>query len=111
MEFNGQVITLCGSTRFENKIAEVTANLTKEGYCVIPFVSFSVKDWPKNISEIMEFKQLLSDTHYKKIDLCDEVYVIDLNGYIGESTKKEIQYAIEKGKRIRYHSQEHLENK
>lgn len=111
MEFNGKVITLSGSAKFENKIIEVVTELTKKGYCVLSFDVFRAQDWPKNISEIMKFKQLLSDIHFKKIDLCDELYVIDINGYVGESTSKEIQYAIEKGKPVRYYSQEHMENK
>lgn len=42
--------------------------------------------------------------HYKKIDLSDAIYVVDINGYIGESVRNEINYAEQQGKQIIYHS-------
>ncbi|MBW7473213.1 hypothetical protein K0T92_00485 [Paenibacillus oenotherae] len=48
--------------------------------------------------------ELLGDLHFRKIDISDEIFVIDRNGYIGSSTKREIEYAKEKGKAIRYYS-------
>lgn len=49
-----------------------------------------------------EQKIALDELHKRKIDLADEVYVLNVGGYIGESTKSEIQYAKEIRKRIRY---------
>lgn len=111
MKFNNKVICISGSTKFEKKIGEVEKELTKEGYCVLSFAVFKNYEWPTTQLEVMQFKDLLRDTHFKKIDLCDELYVVDIGGYIGKSTNLEIQYAIEKGKPIRYYSQEHIENK
>lgn len=51
-----------------------------------------------------EQANLLGELHFRKIDLSDEIFVIDVDGYIGSSTKKEIEYAKEKGKAIRYYS-------
>ena len=47
-------------------------------------------------------KKMLDEMHKQKIDMSDEIYVINVGGYIGESTKSEIEYAKEKGKRISY---------
>lgn len=49
-----------------------------------------------------EVKIMLDDIHKRKIDLSDEIFVINKNGYIGSSTKSEIEYAIKTGKKIRY---------
>ena len=48
-------------------------------------------------------KEMLDDMHKRKIDMADEIYVINVGGYIGDSTRSEIQYAEEHGKRIRYY--------
>ena len=47
-------------------------------------------------------KEMLDDMHKRKIDMADEIFVINVNGYIGESTKSEIQYALNKGKKVNY---------
>ena len=45
---------------------------------------------------------MLDDMHKCKIDIADEIFVINKNGYIGSSTKSEIEYAISKGKKVNY---------
>ena len=50
----------------------------------------------------LDAKKMLDEMHKQKIDMSDEIYVINLNGYIGESTKSEIEYANSKGKNISY---------
>lgn len=47
-------------------------------------------------------KAMLDDMHKQKIDMSDEIFVINVNGYIGESTKNEIEYAKKNGKKINY---------
>ena len=47
-------------------------------------------------------KEMLDDMHKRKIDMADEIFVINVGGYIGDSTRSEIDYAIEHGKKIRY---------
>ena len=49
-----------------------------------------------------EQKIALDELHKRKIDLCDEVYVLNVGGYIGDSTRSEIEYAEAHGKRVRY---------
>lgn len=48
-------------------------------------------------------KEMLDDMHKRKIDMADEIYVINVGGYIGDSTRSEIQYAEEHGKPVRYY--------
>ena len=47
-------------------------------------------------------KEMLDDMHLRKIDMADEIFVINVGGYIGESTKREIAYAEQKGKKVNY---------
>lgn len=93
-----KVITLCGSIRFRNEFEEWNERLTLEGNVVI-----SVEGFNTNLTD--EQKTLLELIHRRKIDLADEIFVIDVDGYIGESTSKEIEYALQKGKSVRYLSE------
>ena len=47
-------------------------------------------------------KEMLDDMHKRKIDMADEIFVINVNGYIGDSTKSEIEYAKKHGKKVNY---------
>ena len=47
-------------------------------------------------------KEMLDDMHLRKIDMADEIFVINVGGYIGESTKREIAYAEKTGKKVNY---------
>ena len=77
----------------------VQEKLTLDGNIVLtPNFFNSIKK--ENIDE--KTKKMLDEMHKQKIDMSDEVYVINVGGYIGESTKSEIEYAKEKGKRISY---------
>jgi len=55
-----------------------------------------------NVTTNLETRKMLDEMHRQKIDMSDEIYVINLGGYIGESTKSEIEYAKIKGKKISY---------
>ncbi|OME86363.1 hypothetical protein BK120_09505 [Paenibacillus sp. FSL A5-0031] len=95
------VITLCGSTKFKDQFEKANAFLTLQGNIIISVAFFEQSDGFKITEEQAE---LLGQLHFRKIDISDEIFVIDVDGYIGNSTKKEIQYAEEKGKAIRYFS-------
>lgn len=91
------VITLCGSIKFENEFLKVQEKLILEGNIVL------TPDFFNTIKEIsVEMKTMLDKMHRQKIDISDEIYVINLGGHIGESTKSEIEYAELKGKKIDY---------
>lgn len=101
------VITLCGSTRFKNEFIEAQKRLTLEGNIVISVGLFGHSGdnevW-ENMSEdtVTKTKEMLDDMHKRKIDMADEIFVINVGGYIGDSTKSEIEYAKATGKGIKY---------
>ena len=95
---NYKVITLCGSTRFKDEFMKVQKELTLKGYIVISVGCFG------HSGDIFtdEEKIMLDDMHKRKIDMADEIYVINVGGYIGDSTESEIEYAKQCGKRVNY---------
>ena len=102
-----KVITLCGSTRFKDAFMEAQKRLTLEGNIVISVGLFGHSGdsevW-ENMDEgtLTKTKEMLDDMHKRKIDMADEIYVINVGGYIGDSTRSEIEYAKQRGKDIRY---------
>ncbi|MBQ9267674.1 MAG: hypothetical protein IJ217_05330 [Clostridia bacterium] len=104
---NYKVITLCGSTRFKDEFMEAQKRLTLDGNIVISVGLFGHSGdsevW-ENMDEgtLTRTKQMLDDMHKRKIDMADEIFVINVGGYIGESTKSEIKYAIEHNKKVNY---------
>ena len=104
---NYKVITLCGSTRFKDAFLEAQKQLTLKGNIVISVGLFGHSGdsevW-ENMEEgtLTANKKMLDDMHKRKIDMADEIFVINVGGYIGESTRSEIKYAEINGKPIRY---------
>jgi len=96
---NYKVITLCGSVKFKDEFLVVQKKLSLEGNIVLSVGFF---DFNKDDILTDEIKQMLGDMHKRKIDMADEIYVINKDGYIGESTKSEIEYAIKTGKKVNY---------
>ena len=94
------VITLCGSTRFKEQFLEAQKRLTLEGNIVISVGLFGHSGDDEVWTE--GTKEMLDDMHKRKIDMADEIYVINVGGYIGSSTRSEIEYAKSLGKGIRY---------
>lgn len=94
------VITLCGSTRFKEQFLEAQKRLTLEGNIVISVGLFGHSGDEEVWSE--GTKKMLDNMHLRKIDMADAIYVINVGGYIGESTKREIEYAKKNGKKILY---------
>ncbi|WP_324729451.1 hypothetical protein VO178_02445 [Lysinibacillus fusiformis] len=94
-----KIITLCGSTKFKEDFELINRNLTLEGNIVL---SVGVFEHSNKESITTEQKAKLDDLHKKKIDLSDEIYVINVGGYIGESTASEIEYAKKMKKGIKY---------
>ncbi len=95
-----KVITLCGSTRFKEQFLEVQKRLTLEGNVVISVGLFGHSGdeevWKPGI------KEMLDRMHLSKIDMADEIFVINVGGYIGSSTKSEIEYARATGKEVKF---------
>ena len=95
-----KVITLCGSTRFKDEFMGVQKRLTLEGNIVISVGLFGHAG--DNEVWIEGTKEMLDDMHLRKIDMADEIYVINVDGYFGTSTRNEIEYAKRTGKVVRY---------
>ena len=94
-----KIITLCGSVKFKDDFLEMQKRLTLEGNIVISVGFFDLSP-----NEVLSDKarKMLGDIHKRKIDLSDEIFVINKGGYIGESTRSEIEYAKNHGKIVRY---------
>ena len=95
-----KVITLCGSTRFKDAYMEAQKRLTLEGNIVISVGLFGHSGDDEVWTE--GTKEMLDQMHLRKIDMADEIYVINVGGYIGESTRREIEYAKKNGRVVRY---------
>ena len=91
-----KVVTLCGSTRFKDEFYKVQKELTLKGYIVISVGLYGhsgdTEVW-ENMDEgtLTKTKEMLDDMHKRKIDMADEIYVINVGGYIGnlEESKSE----------------------
>ena len=93
-----KIITLCGSIKFKDEFMKVQEKLTLDGNIVFTPNFFN------NIKDEIDLKtrKMLDGMHRQKIDMSDKIYVINVRGYIGESTKLEIEYAKRKGKKTSY---------
>jgi len=94
------IITLCGSTRFKKEFEDIIMKLTLEGHIVISVEVFGHSD---NITLSKGQKEMLDKIHRDKIDLSDAILVINKDGYIGNSTKSEINYALSNNKQILFY--------
>jgi hypothetical protein len=101
---NYKVITLCGSTRFKDEFMAAQKRLTLAGNIVISVGVFGHSGDADVLSE--ETKEMLDDMHKRKIDMADEIYAINVGGYIGSSTRSEIDYAKEHRKNVHYLEEE-----
>lgn len=92
-----KIVTICGSIKYYNKILEVAQKLeTSKNYNVlIPIFS-------KDVTITEKDKKILGDIHKEKIKISDAIFVINVDGYIGENTKSEIEYAKSLNKEIMY---------
>jgi hypothetical protein len=95
-----KIITLCGSTKFKDEFIAEQKRLTLEGNIVISVGLFGHSGDSEVWSE--DTKEMLDDMHKRKIDLADEIFVINVGGYIGSSTRSEIEYAKKTNKPVRY---------
>lgn len=91
--------TICGSMRFSKQMKEIAYYLeTQKGFNVLKCVYIK-----KHVKFSDNDLIALQNAHYKKIDISDVIYVVNIDGYIGESVKKEIEYAKQHNKEVLYH--------
>jgi hypothetical protein len=97
---NYKIITLCGSTKFKNQFIEQQKRLTLKGNIVISVGLFG----HSGDNEVWQdgTKEMLDDMHKRKIDISDEIFVLNVGGYIGNSTANEIAYALKTNKKVEY---------
>lgn len=108
-DFGGErpeIVVLCGSTRFYDEFQEANYNLTMAGKIVL-----SVGFYPhgkaehghgEGVGHDSAEKVALDELHKRKIDLADRVFVLNVDGYVGESTRSEVEYAKANGKPVEY---------
>jgi hypothetical protein len=101
-----KIICLCGSTRFTKQMLIKQWELTKQGYivlswCALPDDYFKTED-KNHIGDQEGVKALVDEIHKRKIDLADEVLILNIGGYIGESTRSELEYAKTHNKVIKF---------
>lgn len=100
MQGKYKIITLCGSTKFKDEFVRVQKELSLAGNIVISVGLFGhsgdAEVWDEGI------KEMLDDMHLRKIDMADEIFVINPGGYIGQSTAHEIAYAKSQNKQVNY---------
>ena len=101
------VVTLCGSTRFKDEFYSAQKLLTLQGNIVISVGLFGHSGddevWDgMDEGTLSKTKEMLDDMHKRKIDMADGIFVINVGGYIGDSTQSEIEYAKKHGKTVDY---------
>lgn len=93
------IVCLCGSTKFKKEFEYYNKLFTLLGHIVLTVGYFGhLEDKPLK----SKIKSRLDDLHKSKILKSDEIFVINKNGYLGESTKKEIEFAKKNDTRVRY---------
>lgn len=100
-----KIVCLCGSTRFYKQFQKANYELTMQGIIVLSvgfYPHSSEQAHGEHIGITPEQKIALDELHKRKIDLADEVFVLNVNNYIGESTRSEIEYATKLNKPIKY---------
>lgn len=100
MDKKAKVITMCGSLKFKKEIIEQSEKLALEGNCILSIV-YPTKDFYTT-----EQVDLLGKMHKQRIDMSDSIFVVNVGGYIGSSTKSEIEYAKKQNKEIIYLEQQ-----
>lgn len=100
------IVCLCGSTRFKELFEQMNLQETLAGKIVLSigcasksdaelFGALSEREWN-------DTKEKLDRLHFEKIKLADEVFILSRDAYVGESTAREIRYALMLGKRVRW---------
>lgn len=100
------IVCLCGSTRFYEEYQKANYEETLKGKIVLTVGFYGnrpeIKIHGETVGITLEQKVMLDELHLRKIDLADEVLVLNVGGYYGQSTTREIEYALSLGKPIHY---------
>lgn len=96
-----KIITVCGSYKFKNEMMEITEKMALQGNCMITPIELTRPDKDAYTEEEV---LLLAEMHKEKIKISNAILVVDVNGYIGNSTNNEIKYAKLLNKEIIYYT-------
>lgn len=96
-----EIVCLCGSTKYKDEYRSENKRLSREGKIVLSVGFFGHAD---SVSLTNKEKRKLDQLHKRKIDVADRVHVIDVDGYIGESTQSEIEHAKRTNTPVTYYS-------
>jgi hypothetical protein len=96
---DNKIICLCGSTKFKKEFEEATWEQSLKEKIVLSVCCFTHHD---NLKWSDEQLLLFHDLHKRKIEMADEILVVNVGGYIGKTTKEEIKYAESLGKTVIY---------
>ena len=103
-----KIICFSGSTRFTKQMLDLAWEFNKQGIITLGW-DYHPDGFDSEWNEInheyadeLNIRELLDKNHLIKIDLSDEVFIVNVNGYIGEGTRREINYAESIGKPIKY---------
>lgn len=99
-----EVVVLCGSTKFKDAFREENKRLSLAGKIVISVGMFGHAD---GLKYTPGEKRMLDKVYKRKIDIADRIHVVNVDGYVGKSTRSEIEYAREHGKDITWREPEH----
>ena len=103
----GKIIVLCGSSRFCDVMAVVAWLLERDegaitmGLHLLP-AWYCAEHIPDHLAEAEGVADKMDELHLRKIDLADELFVVNVGDYIGDSTKREVEYAISRNLPIRW---------
>ena len=95
-----KIVTLCGSLKFQNEMMAIAEKMALDGNCILTPVYPVSKELKRTEMQIENLKE----AHFKRIELSDAIFVVNVNNYIGESTKIEIEYAKKLNKEILYYT-------
>ncbi len=95
-----KIITLCGSLKFKKEIMIIAEKMALKGNCILTPIYPILENVERTEEQLLNLKE----EHFKKIELSDSILVVNVNNYIGNSTKLEIEYAKKLGKEIMYYT-------
>ena len=95
-----KIITICGSLKYKEEMMTIAEKMALEGYCVLTPVYPVLENYERTDEQLENLKA----SHFKRIELSDAILVVNINNYIGNSTKLELEYAKNLGKEILYYT-------
>lgn len=98
---NRMIITICGSLQFKDEMMKITEKMTLQGHCMLSIV-YPTKATINAYSK--KEKEILGKMHKERIKISDAILVININDYIGSSTKEEIEFAKNLNKEVIYYT-------